>query len=123
VERAGALHHLAQSTSLDTLTKGVAQLASGQLGSGNRYPLKLARRADDDPGRSSVLHLPAADHERLRRRREGIGASHGGNHLRQREQDYGDGFRAVSDLNLDVKDGEFVVFVGRPAAARRLRCA
>jgi multiple sugar transport system permease protein len=32
----------AQSTSLDTLTKGVAQLASGQLGSGNRYPLKLA---------------------------------------------------------------------------------
>ncbi len=25
---------------------------------------------------------------------------------------YGDGFRAVSDLNLDVKDGEFVVLVG-----------
>jgi multiple sugar transport system ATP-binding protein len=25
---------------------------------------------------------------------------------------YGDGFRAVSDLNLDVEDGEFVVFVG-----------
>ena len=32
----------AQSTSLTTLTKGVAQLASGQLGSGNRFPLKLA---------------------------------------------------------------------------------
>ena len=32
----------AQSTSLNTLTKGVAQLASGQLGSGNRYPIKLA---------------------------------------------------------------------------------
>jgi len=32
----------AQSASLATLTKGVAQLASGQLGSGNRYPLKLA---------------------------------------------------------------------------------
>jgi multiple sugar transport system permease protein len=32
----------AQSTSLNTLTKGVGQLASGQLGSGNRYPLKLA---------------------------------------------------------------------------------
>ncbi|HST13838.1 MAG TPA: carbohydrate ABC transporter permease [Gaiellaceae bacterium] len=32
----------AQSSSLNTLTKGVAQLASGQLGSGNRYPLKLA---------------------------------------------------------------------------------
>ncbi|HST17316.1 MAG TPA: carbohydrate ABC transporter permease [Gaiellaceae bacterium] len=32
----------AQSNSLNTLTKGVAQLASGQLGSGNRYPLKLA---------------------------------------------------------------------------------
>ncbi|MFL5929409.1 MAG: carbohydrate ABC transporter permease [Gaiellaceae bacterium] len=31
-----------QSSGLDTLTKGVAQLASGQLGSGNRYPLKLA---------------------------------------------------------------------------------
>jgi multiple sugar transport system permease protein len=31
-----------QSTSLNTLTKGVAQLASGQLGVGNRYPLKLA---------------------------------------------------------------------------------
>src|SRR4051812_49680282 len=25
---------------------------------------------------------------------------------------YGDGFLAVSDLNLDVEDGEFVVFVG-----------
>jgi len=25
---------------------------------------------------------------------------------------YGDGFRAVTDLNLDVRDGEFVVFVG-----------
>jgi multiple sugar transport system permease protein len=32
----------AQSASLYTLTKGVAQLASGELGSGNRYPLKLA---------------------------------------------------------------------------------
>jgi len=31
-----------QSSGLNTLTKGVAQLASGQLGSGNRYPLKLA---------------------------------------------------------------------------------
>ena len=31
-----------QSTGLSTLTKGVAQLASGQLGSGNRFPLKLA---------------------------------------------------------------------------------
>jgi multiple sugar transport system ATP-binding protein len=25
---------------------------------------------------------------------------------------YGDGFRAVSDLNLEVQDGEFIVFVG-----------
>lgn len=32
----------AQSTGLNTLTKGVAQLASGQLGSGSRYPVKLA---------------------------------------------------------------------------------
>jgi len=31
-----------QSTSLFTLTRGVASLASGQLGQGNRYPLKLA---------------------------------------------------------------------------------
>lgn len=31
-----------QSASLNTLTKGVAQLASGQLGVGNRFPLKLA---------------------------------------------------------------------------------
>jgi multiple sugar transport system permease protein len=32
----------AQSNSLTTLTKGVAQLASGQLGVGTQYPLKLA---------------------------------------------------------------------------------
>jgi multiple sugar transport system permease protein len=42
----------AQSTSLDTLTKGVAQLASGQLGSGNRYPLKLAA--------STLMTIPVA---------------------------------------------------------------
>jgi multiple sugar transport system permease protein len=34
-----------QSPSLTTLTKGVAQLTSGQLGQGNRYPLKLAAAA------------------------------------------------------------------------------
>jgi multiple sugar transport system permease protein len=42
----------AQSTSLNTLTKGVAQLASGQLGSGNRYPLKL--------GASVLMTIPVA---------------------------------------------------------------
>jgi multiple sugar transport system permease protein len=42
----------AQSTSLTTLTKGVAQLASGQLGSGNRYPLKLAA--------STLMTIPVA---------------------------------------------------------------
>ena len=42
----------AQSPSLDTLTKGVAQLASGQLGSGNRYPLKLAA--------STLMTIPVA---------------------------------------------------------------
>jgi multiple sugar transport system permease protein len=42
----------AQSASLDTLTKGVAQLASGQLGSGNRYPLKLAA--------STLMTIPVA---------------------------------------------------------------
>jgi multiple sugar transport system permease protein len=35
----------AQSPSLTTLTKGVASLTSGQLGQGNRYPLKLAAAA------------------------------------------------------------------------------
>lgn len=34
-----------QSPQLTTLTKGVAQLVSGQLGSGNQYPLKLAAAA------------------------------------------------------------------------------
>jgi ABC-type sugar transport system, permease component len=34
-----------QSTSLTTLTKGVASLASGQLSSGTQYPLKLAAAA------------------------------------------------------------------------------
>ena len=42
----------AQSTGLSTLTKGVAQLASGQLGSGNRYPLKL--------GASVLMTIPVA---------------------------------------------------------------
>lgn len=42
----------AQSTGLNTLTKGVAQLASGQLGSGNRYPLKLAA--------STLMTIPVA---------------------------------------------------------------
>lgn len=31
-----------QSTSLDTLTTGIGRLVSGELGGGNRYPLKLA---------------------------------------------------------------------------------
>ncbi|MCR2809572.1 MULTISPECIES: carbohydrate ABC transporter permease [unclassified Microbacterium] len=34
-----------QSPELTTLTKGVASLASGQLGQGNQYPLKLAAAA------------------------------------------------------------------------------
>lgn len=42
----------AQSPSLYTLTKGVAQLASGQLGSGNRFPLKLAA--------STLMTIPVA---------------------------------------------------------------
>jgi len=42
----------AQSAGLNTLTKGVAQLASGQLGSGNRYPLKLAA--------STLMTIPVA---------------------------------------------------------------
>ena len=60
----------AQSTSLNTLTKGVAQLASGPARL--REPLPAEARgigADDDPGRGPVLRLPAADHERLCRAR------------------------------------------------------
>jgi len=34
---------------------------------------------------------------------------------------YGDGHRAVSDLNLDVKDGEFVVLVG-PSGSGKTMC-
>ena len=34
-----------QSPNLTTLTKGVAQLASGQLSQGTQYPLKLAAAA------------------------------------------------------------------------------
>jgi len=34
-----------QSPELTTLTKGVAQLASGQLSQGSQYPLKLAAAA------------------------------------------------------------------------------
>src|SRR6476469_6009533 len=32
---------------------------------------------------------------------------------------YGDGHRAVSDLNLDVEDGEFVVLVGTSCCGKR----
>ena len=42
----------AQSPSLFTLTKGVGQLAAGQLGSGNRFPLKLAA--------STLMTIPVA---------------------------------------------------------------
>ena len=41
-----------QSPSLYTLTRGVAQLASGQLGSGTQYPLKLAA--------STLMTIPVA---------------------------------------------------------------
>ena len=77
-----------QSTSLDTLTKGVAQLASGQLGSGNRYPLKLAA--------SMLMTIPVAVIFFIFQRRimnaslgrsEGVGTTHGRDHLRRRDQD------------------------------------
>ena len=35
---------------------------------------------------------------------------------------YGDGTQAVTGLDLEVADGEFVVFVGPSGAARRRRC-
>ena len=41
MERAEPLHH----ANPFTLTKGVSQLASGGLGSGNQYPLELAAAA------------------------------------------------------------------------------
>ena len=27
-------------------------------------------------------------------------------------KEYGDGFKAVNDINLDIADGEFMIFVG-----------
>jgi multiple sugar transport system permease protein len=42
----------AQSPSLTTLTKGVAQLASGQLSSGTQYPIKLAA--------ATIMTIPVA---------------------------------------------------------------
>ena len=36
---------------------------------------------------------------------------------------YENGFHAVQDLDLDIADGEFLVLVGRPAAASRPPCA
>jgi len=35
---------------------------------------------------------------------------------------YENGFHAVKDLSVDIADGEFMVLVGRPAAARPPRC-
>jgi multiple sugar transport system ATP-binding protein len=36
---------------------------------------------------------------------------------------YPDGFEAVKDMNLDIRDGEFMILVGpRPAAASRPPC-
>ena len=71
----GALHRLRAEHQPEHADegRGAARVRAARI----RQPLPAeARRvgADDDPGRSSVLHLPAADHERLRRRREGIGA-------------------------------------------------
>ena len=42
MERVAALHRVAAEPELNTLTTGVASLVSGQLGSGNQFPLKLA---------------------------------------------------------------------------------
>ena len=42
----------AQSPELSTLTKGVAQLASGGLGQGSQYPLKL--------GAAALMTIPVA---------------------------------------------------------------
>ena len=33
-----------------------------------------------------------------------------------------DGYEAVRDMNLDIKDGEFMILSGRRAAASRPRC-
>ena len=45
-------------------------------------------------------------------RGEGVRSSMAGITFDNVTKTYGDGFRAVSDLNLEVQDGEFVVFVG-----------
>ena len=31
-------------------------------------------------------------------------------------KEYGDGFKAVNDINLDIADGEFMIFVGPSCA-------
>ena len=36
---------------------------------------------------------------------------------------YPNGFHAVHDFNLEIEKGEFIVFVGPPAAANPPRCA
>ena len=35
---------------------------------------------------------------------------------------YDNGFHAVQELSLDIRDGEFLVLSARPAAARPPRC-
>ena len=82
-----------QDPELFTLTKGVAQLASGRAEPGHGVPRQAGRRRrDDDPGRDRVLHLPEADHERQRRRGEGVASatSYGRSHRRLRPYDVRD---------------------------------
>ena len=43
--------------------------------------------------------------------------------LRHITKEFEDGFTAVSDFNLKVRRGEFVTFLGPPAAERRPPCA
>ena len=38
--------------------------------------------------------------------------------LKQVEKQYSNGFKAVHGINLDIKDGEFMVFVGPSGCAK-----
>ena len=68
-----------QSTDLNTLTTGVASLFSGQLGSGNQFPLKLAAAVLMTPPRGRAHHGPrrarvaSGTHGHAPRRRTGSG--------------------------------------------------
>ena len=73
VERVRALHRLDAEHQSQHADEG--RRAAGVRAARLREPLPAEARGlgvDDDPGRDTVLRLPAADHERVRRSGEGV---------------------------------------------------